>query len=114
MGTITIESDLFFPAAEKLGDQIMLYQELYKTKRVVLNLEKVDEMDSAAAQSIKSTIESSIKKDVSYQLITTDERIVNRLAAAGIYKLIKQQEDTNHNNGHYGTFERPNDSNQEE
>ena len=59
--TITIESDLFFPAAEKLGDQIMLYQELYKTKRVVLNLEKVDEMDSAAAQSIKSTIESSIK-----------------------------------------------------
>ena len=43
---IRIKSDLYFPAAEKLGDQIMLYQELFSSKNVVLDLTEVGSMDS--------------------------------------------------------------------
>ena len=39
--TISIESDLFFPSAEKLSDQLMLYQELYSSKMVVIDLSKI-------------------------------------------------------------------------
>jgi MFS superfamily sulfate permease-like transporter len=56
--TISIESDLFFPSAEKLSDQLMLYQELYSSKMVVIDLSKIAEIDSAATQSIKTTIQT--------------------------------------------------------
>ena len=64
--SISVESDLFFPAAEKLGDQILLYQELYKAQSIVVDLTKVSEIDSAAAQALKSTIESSMKVRIPY------------------------------------------------
>ena len=58
---ISIESDLFFPAAEKIGDQMLLFQELYGAKNITLNLSKVFEIDSASTQALKSTIQSSMK-----------------------------------------------------
>lgn len=65
--SISIESDLFFPAAEKLADQLLLYQELYESKNVVLDLTKVTEIDSAAAQALKTTIQSSMKVTITTQ-----------------------------------------------
>lgn len=50
---IRIKSDLYFPAAEKLGDQIMLYQELFSSKNVVLDLTEVGSMDSAEDDQIR-------------------------------------------------------------
>ena len=61
---VAIESDLFFPAAEKIGDQLMLLQELYEAKSITLNLSKVSEMDSASVQAIKTSITSLSKVNV--------------------------------------------------
>ena len=62
---IKIKSDLYFPAAEKLGDQIMLYQELFSSKNVVLDLTEVGSMDSAKDDKIRiSTVFLKFLKNI--------------------------------------------------
>lgn len=105
--SISIESDLFFPAAEKLADQLLLYQELYESKNVVLDLTKVTEIDSAAAQALKTTIQSSMKKGVDYKIVATNQHILDRLQSAGIFQVLNKglADGDNHANGTYGTFD---------
>ncbi|CAG5106612.1 Oidioi.mRNA.OKI2018_I69.chr1.g2919.t1.cds [Oikopleura dioica] len=89
--TISFESDLYFPSAEKISDQTILFQELYKSQVIKLDFTKVERIDSAASQSVKKTIESLIKKDLAVSVEgNMDDKVMEKLKAAGIFELLAE------------------------
>ena len=48
-------------SAERIADQLILYQSLYQSENYELDFAKVKEIDSASAQAIKNSIQAGVK-----------------------------------------------------